>query len=200
LAPPNSILTPRMAQRRSGWRDDDDVQGSSADRHRQRARPWLCRAGRTSFNADKMTIEFAFSHAWRHWAYRSRFPAVHAGLDRNDLLGIIRKSPGRQGARLASWTSAWPFEAALADQGRRRRRRAARARGRCPTRGLARTRPGLPRAATPAPSSLLETGRRRPATRSPGEPVLLPGAVTACRQPSGKRCASGPGPGLTAWR
>jgi hypothetical protein len=65
--------------------------------------------GVESFNAAKMTIEFAFVRAWRDWSYRSHFPAVRADLRRNDLLRIISKSPRRRSAHLTGWASEWPF-------------------------------------------------------------------------------------------
>jgi hypothetical protein len=34
--------------------------------------------GRDSFNGQKMSIEFAFAHAWTRWPYSARFPAVRA--------------------------------------------------------------------------------------------------------------------------
>lgn len=56
-----------------------------------------------------MNIEFAFQRAWRNWSYRSRFPAVHADVARDDLLRIIGKSEGRRSADLSGWASEWPF-------------------------------------------------------------------------------------------
>lgn len=73
-------------------------------------------AGRESFNGQKMSVELAFQHAWQHWTYRDRFPAVHAGLDRNDLLGIINKSPRRVSSHLVGWSNQWPFVPYLAEE------------------------------------------------------------------------------------
>lgn len=69
----------------------------------------LVALGVTSFTDSKMSVEFAFQRAWRDWAYRSRFPAVHADVVRNDLLRIIGKSEGRRSAHLSGWASEWPF-------------------------------------------------------------------------------------------
>lgn len=62
-----------------------------------------------SFNGSKMSVELAFQRAWRDWAHRGRFPAVHADVARNDLLRIIGKSEGRRSAHLSGWASQWPF-------------------------------------------------------------------------------------------
>lgn len=61
------------------------------------------------FAGSKMSVEFAFQRAWRVWSYRSRFPAVHADVARNDLLRIIGKSKERRSAHLSGWASQWPF-------------------------------------------------------------------------------------------
>lgn len=71
--------------------------------------------GRHEFNGSKLAIVFAFIHAWRDWSYRSRFPAIRAGHDRNDLLSIISKSPRRRSPHLAGWVSEWPFVPYIAD-------------------------------------------------------------------------------------
>lgn len=67
--------------------------------------------GRESFNGTKQNIEWAFAQAWRSWPYRSRFPAIRADIHRNDLLGVIDKSPRRHSPRLAGWSGQWPFVA-----------------------------------------------------------------------------------------
>jgi hypothetical protein len=59
--------------------------------------------GCDSFNGQKMSIEFAFEHAWRQWPYSSRFPAVREDIHRNSLIGIIDRSPGRRAPHLAEW-------------------------------------------------------------------------------------------------
>lgn len=56
-----------------------------------------------SLNGSKTSVEFAFQRAWRDWTHRSRFPAVHADVARNDLLRIIDKSEGRRSAHLSEW-------------------------------------------------------------------------------------------------
>jgi hypothetical protein len=65
--------------------------------------------GRESFNGQKMSIEFAFGRAWRQSSYSSRFPAVRADIERNSLLGIIDRSPGRRTSHLAGWAGQWAF-------------------------------------------------------------------------------------------
>jgi hypothetical protein len=65
--------------------------------------------GRESFNGQKMSIEFAFEHAWRDWPFAARFPAVRADAQRNSLIGIIDRSPRRRSSCLAGWASEWPF-------------------------------------------------------------------------------------------
>jgi hypothetical protein len=71
--------------------------------------------GRESFNGPKMSIEFAFEHAWRSWPYGSRFPAVRGDIQRNRLIGIIDRSPRRRSSRLAGWASEWPFVPYIAE-------------------------------------------------------------------------------------
>jgi hypothetical protein len=65
--------------------------------------------GRESFSGQKMSIEFAFEHAWTRWLYRARFPAIRADVQRNSLIGVIDRSPRRRSSRLAGWASEWPF-------------------------------------------------------------------------------------------
>jgi hypothetical protein len=70
---------------------------------------------RESFNGQKTSIELAFRHAWRAWEHSGRFPAVRADNHRDDLLGIIRRSPRRRSAQLSGWATEWPFVPVLAD-------------------------------------------------------------------------------------
>lgn len=71
---------------------------------------------RDTFNGPKMTVEFAFEHAWRGWAHRASFPQVRAEVRRNDLLGIIHDSPRqRSGTGVAGWPSEWPFRPYIAE-------------------------------------------------------------------------------------
>ncbi|MBF0686965.1 MAG: hypothetical protein IR158_04255 [Cellulomonas sp.] len=59
--------------------------------------------GVTAITRTKMTIEFAFGHAWRPWLYSRRFPQVRADR-RNDIyFEIIGRSERRQGATIAAW-------------------------------------------------------------------------------------------------
>ena len=67
-------------------------------------------AGLPEFNGHKMTIQLSLQQAWRDWPYRARFPAVHEGIERNDLLGIIARSPRRRSQPgVAGWNGEWPF-------------------------------------------------------------------------------------------
>lgn len=66
-------------------------------------------AGLSEFNEQKLSIQLSLEQAWRDWPYRDHFPAVHEGIDRNDLLGIIRRSPRRLGPHVAGWAGEWPF-------------------------------------------------------------------------------------------
>jgi hypothetical protein len=65
--------------------------------------------GLVEFSDHKMTIELSLEQAWRDWQYRDFFPAVHVGIARNDLLGIVHRSPRRRGPRVAGWAGEWPF-------------------------------------------------------------------------------------------
>jgi hypothetical protein len=59
--------------------------------------------GATAVTANKMSVDFAFSHAWRDWQHARRFPVVRASPVRNDILRIMRSSPRRQGPIVAAW-------------------------------------------------------------------------------------------------
>jgi hypothetical protein len=60
--------------------------------------------GVRAVTSTKMTVEFAFIHAWRDWAYSSRFPKVRADQTRNDIYyQIIGRSERRNGGHLAAW-------------------------------------------------------------------------------------------------
>jgi hypothetical protein len=53
--------------------------------------------GATSFPSSKSIGEFAFSYAWRRWAYAGQFPSV----DPDDFFIYVGKSAGRVGAKAA---------------------------------------------------------------------------------------------------
>lgn len=65
--------------------------------------------GRDSFNGQKMSLQFAFEHAWKRWPHSARFPSVRADIQRKSLIGIIARSPRRRSPGLAGWASEWPF-------------------------------------------------------------------------------------------
>lgn len=60
--------------------------------------------GVTAITANKLSLEFAFGRAWRAWPTARQFPEVHGGLDRNDILHMLRKSEGRRSPLVAAWS------------------------------------------------------------------------------------------------
>jgi hypothetical protein len=66
-------------------------------------------AGLSEFNGQKLSIELSLQQAWRGWPYRDHFPAVHVNIERNDLLGIVWRSPRRRGPHVTGWAGEWAF-------------------------------------------------------------------------------------------
>jgi hypothetical protein len=57
----------------------------------------------TGFTSAKMTVTFAFRHAWNRWTETASFPSIHAELSRNDILRILNMSERRRGSLVAAW-------------------------------------------------------------------------------------------------
>ena len=54
---------------------------------------------------NKLELESAFGWAWDEWQHRHKFPQIRADLERTDVLTILGKAEGRQGAFVATWTT-----------------------------------------------------------------------------------------------
>jgi hypothetical protein len=62
--------------------------------------------GVVAVTSNKMSLEFAFGRAWRDWPGSHNFSKVRAGLERNDILYMLRRSERRRGPVLAAWANA----------------------------------------------------------------------------------------------
>ncbi|WP_019873209.1 hypothetical protein [Sporichthya polymorpha] len=60
--------------------------------------------GVTSVTARKLTLELAFSRAWRDWHPAREFLAICTTLARNDIVTILSRSERRRGPVWAAWT------------------------------------------------------------------------------------------------